>query len=86
MPYGYVLLVATVILAVRHVRSTYASGRSKGLVGSLAAFAILAPYLWPGFLVVLASPVLQLALGFYVVFHQAVWSPDKSSKSRAAGP
>lgn len=88
MPYGYVLLVATVVLALRHVRSTCASSRSKGVVGGLAAFTVLGPYLWPGFvpggwLVSLACFALQLPLGFYVVFHQAVWSPDGSSR---AGP
>jgi hypothetical protein len=91
MPYGYVLLVATVVLAVRHVRSTYASSRSKRLVGGLAAFSILAPYLWPGFLplvgwVVLACPFLQLAIGFYIIFHQAVWCPDAEHAKVAQAP
>jgi hypothetical protein len=81
MPYGFVLLVATVVLAVRHVRSTYASNRSKCLVGGLTAVSILAIYLWPSFLplaalVPLISLFLQLAVCFYLIFHHAAWGPD----------
>jgi hypothetical protein len=49
MPYGYVLLVATVVLVGRHVRSAYASARSKCFIGC-AAVSILAFSLWPRFL------------------------------------
>jgi hypothetical protein len=81
MPYGYILLAVTVVLAVRHVRSTYASSRSKCIVAGLAAASLLAPYFWPSFLplaavVPLGSMVLQLAVCFYIIFHQTVWRPD----------
>jgi hypothetical protein len=85
MPYGFVLVIATAVLAVRHVRSTHASARSKRLVAGLAALSVLAPYVWPGSfplagVVGLACPVLQFAIGFYVVFHEAVWRPDAGNE------
>jgi hypothetical protein len=81
MPYGYVLLAATLVLTIRHVRSAHASNRSKGLVGGLAVVSVLAPYLWPSFFpflafVALVCLLLQFAVCFYVIFHQAVWCPD----------
>lgn len=81
MPYGYLILVATAVLAVRHVRSTYASIRSKRLVGGLAAFSILAPYLWLRFLplvglVVFLCMWLPMAICVYVIFHQAVYDDE----------
>jgi hypothetical protein len=84
MPYGYLILVTTAILAVRHVRSDYASKRSKCLVGGVAAITILAPYL-PNFLplvglLVLVSMYLQMALCGYVIFHQAIYD-DEASKA-----
>ena len=90
MPYGYVVLIATAVLALRHARAAYASKRSKRLVGGLAVGSVLAPYLWPSFLslgalVPLACSVAQFAVCFYVLFHQAAWSledehrkPDRS--------
>jgi hypothetical protein len=88
MPYHYVVLVATVVLALRHARSSHASRRSKGLVGGLAAFAVLAPGLWPSFLpgaalVLLACPLLQWATCIYVILHQTVWTTDDQSGSVA---
>jgi len=85
MPYGLLILIATVVLVVRHVRATFASSRSKYLVGGLAAFTVLAPYLWPRFLplagwVALISMWLQLAICFYVIFHQVVHD-DESDRS-----
>ena len=87
MPYGYVLLVATIALAVRHIRSTYASNHSKRLVGGLAAVSVLAPYLGPGF-VALVALFLQFAVCLYVIFHQAAWCPDDehAQPSRTAHP
>jgi hypothetical protein len=81
MPYEYVLVVVTVVLVVRHLRSDYASGRSKRLVGVSAAVCLLAPRVWPAFLpslapVALASLVLQFLVCFYIVFYQAAWRPD----------
>jgi hypothetical protein len=75
MPYGIIFLVATVVLAVRYVRSSGPSDRSKHLVGSLAAFAVLAPYLWPRFLplagvVALMCLFLQFSLSLCLVLHQ----------------
>src|SRR5262245_18422068 len=89
MPYGYVLLVATVVLAVRHVRSTHASRRSKRPLGGLAAVSVLAPYLWLNFLplvalVPLVCVFLQFAVCFYVLFHQAAWCPE-DEHARASG-
>lgn len=77
MPYGVILLVVTVVLAVRHVRSIGPSLRSKRFVGGVAAFAVLAPYLWPLFLplagvIVILCLFLQLALSLYLVFHH-IW-------------
>jgi hypothetical protein len=86
MPYGYLLLIATVVLAVRHVRAAYASSRSQYLVGSVAAVSVLAPYLWPRFLplaalVPLVSLCLQFAVCFYVIFYQVAWgSGDEGAK------
>jgi hypothetical protein len=85
MPYGYLILIATGVLAVRHIRSTCASSRSKYLVGGLAAFTVLAPYLWPRFLplagwVSMVSMYLQLAICFYIIFHQAVYD-DESDRA-----
>jgi len=85
MPYGILILVATAVLALRHVRSTYASIRSKCLVGGVAAFSVLAPYLWPRFFplagwVGLVSMFLQVAICFYVVFYQAVYD-DESGRA-----
>jgi hypothetical protein len=82
MPYGYLILVATVVLAIRHVRSTYASSRSKCLVAGLAAFSVLAPYLWPTFLplagwVISVSMFLPWAICVYVIFHQAVYDHEE---------
>jgi len=82
MPYGYVVLSATVLLAVRHVRSNDASRRSKYIVVTLAAASVLAPYLWPSSLplaglVTLGCMLLQFALCFYVLFHQVIWPPDE---------
>jgi hypothetical protein len=87
MPYGFVLVIAVLVLAVRHIRSTYASSRSKLLVAGLTAFGVLAPYLWSGFLpfaglVSLTCPVIQLAVGFYLAFHEAVWRPDAENVQR----
>jgi hypothetical protein len=88
MPYQYVVLIATVVLALRHVRSADASRRSKGLVGGLAAFAVLAPGLWPSFfpgtaLVLLVCPLLQWATCFYVILHQTIWPAGGQSGSVA---
>ena len=81
MPYGYLILIATAVLAFRHFRSTYASGRSKYLVGGLAAFSVLAPYLWPRFFplagwVDLVSMFLQGAICLYVIFCQTVYDDE----------
>ena len=89
MPYDYALLAATVVLAVRHVRSTYASDRSKRLVGGLATVSLLAPYTWPSFLplvalVLLVSSCLQFAVCFYLIFYQATWCPDDQGQSGRA--
>jgi hypothetical protein len=79
---GPLLVVVTVVLALRHVCCTYASDRSKCLVGGLVAASVLAPYLWPSFLpsvilFILASPFLQIAIGVYVIFHQTIWCPEE---------
>ncbi len=75
LPYGYVVLVATVILAIRHVRSAFASNRSKCLVGGLAAVSIVALFFGPSFLP-LAALFLQFAVCIYVIFHQVIWRPE----------
>jgi hypothetical protein len=85
MLYGYVVLVVTAVLAVRHARAPYASRRSKRMVGGLAAASVLAPYLWPSFLpsgawVPLASLSLQFGVCFYVLFHQAAWRPEAAHR------
>lgn len=79
--YSYVILLLTIVLTLRHVRSTYASARSKRLVGGLAAFSVLAPSLWPSFLhlfwlVDRVAVALRWGICFYVIFHQVVWSPE----------
>jgi hypothetical protein len=79
--YLYVILILTIVLAIRHVRSTYASTRSKRLVGGLAAFSVLAPSLWPSFLplfwlIYQIAVALRWVICFYVIFHQVVWSPE----------
>jgi hypothetical protein len=76
IPYGYVLLVGTIVLAIRHIRSGYASNLSKRLVGGLAAVSVLALYMGPGFLALVAL-VLQLAVCLYVIFQQAARGPDE---------
>jgi hypothetical protein len=81
MPYEIIILAATVILAVRHACSAYASNRSKCLVVGLAAVSLLAPYFWPSFLPLaalfpLVTMVLQFAVCFYVIFHQTVWGQE----------
>ena len=75
IPYGFVLLAGTIVLAVRHVRANYASNLSKRLVGGLAAVSVLAPYIGPGFLALIAL-FLQFAVCLYVIFHQAAWGPE----------
>ena len=79
MNYGCALLIVTVVLVDRHLCSDRVPPRSKRLVGRLAAFAVLAPFLWPTFLplrgfVNLAALVLQLAIGVYVAFYPLVRS------------
>jgi hypothetical protein len=81
MPYGYVLLAATVVIAIRHVRSSYASNVSKALVAGFAAFSVSGPFAWPRFLpgdpfVPLFCLFLQFAVCFYVIIHRAAWRPD----------
>jgi len=82
MPYGAVATAFLVVFVIRHVRSTYASNRSKCLVGGLAAFTILAPYLWPrsfplvGSYVGMLSFPLQVVIAVYLTFHEAIWRPD----------
>ena len=81
MPYGYLILIATAVLAFRHVRSTYATPRSKRLVVGVAAFSALAPYLWPRFFplagwVDLVSMFLQGAICVYVIFYQTVYDDE----------
>jgi hypothetical protein len=46
------------------------------VVGGLAAVSLLAPYIGPGFVAILPL-FLQLAVGLYVIFHQAAWGPDE---------
>ena len=89
MTYLYAVYVipqfAVAVLAVRHVRSDFASPPSKRFVGGLTAFAVLAPHLWPAFLplrnfVVWTALPLQFVVSFYIAFYQIIWSP------RAAPP
>jgi len=84
--YLYVLLIVTVVLTVRHLRSDRASSRSKRLAGGLTTFAILAPFLWPAFLplrgfVPWGALVLQFAISGYIAFHQAIWPPTHRTTS-----
>jgi hypothetical protein len=89
MFYHYAILLAAGALVVRHLGSASASTRSKHIVGSLTAFSLLAPYLWPRFLplaglVALATTWLPLALGVYVVFHEKVH--DEASRNSLEPP
>jgi hypothetical protein len=91
MFYHYAILFAVAVLVVRHIRSASASTRSKRIVGGLAAFSLLAPYLWPSFLPLAgqvgpATMWLPVALGVYVVFHEKIHdeAPRNSVEPRSA--
>ena len=80
MPYGYLIMAAVVVLALRHIRSAYATPRSKTLVGGLATFSILAPFLLPRLLPNLAillvvCEFLPMVIAIYIAFYDAVNAP-----------
>lgn len=75
MGYGILLPVAVVVLAVRHVRSDYATPRTRQVATWAAAVGVL---LWA---VLAAYPIVAaivaLAAGAAVVVCDAVAAPDR---------
>ncbi len=67
IPYGVILLAATVVLAVRYAGIGRASLRSKWAVAWGAVASALSYPVWP-----LAALVLQFGICLYVIFYQLV--------------
>ena len=74
VPYGIVLLVATGVLAFRHVRTDRASPRSRWVVGCIAFLSVIVSASWP-----LTAAVVQLSICVYVIIHRVV--TDELAKS-----
>jgi hypothetical protein len=72
--YRLILLVALIALVVRHVREPKASVRSKQAVGALAAISVLAGFLRPLSLLVVAP--IQAGICAYIILHRLIASVD----------
>jgi hypothetical protein len=68
MPYGAILTVACVLLAVRYAFVERASARSKGIVGGIAVVSLVIPWR-------IGAILGQLAVSVYVLLYLKAFSP-----------